>query len=69
MGQPFDPHYHEALMQVPAEGRPPGSVAQELKVGFVMGDVVIRPSQVVVTANEQPKQAEPDDAPDAEPEA
>ena len=54
VGEPFDPHFHEALMQVPADGRPAGSVVQELKKGFVMGDIVIRPSQVVVTANDGP---------------
>jgi molecular chaperone GrpE len=48
LGQEFDPHYHEAAMQEPQQDAPPNTVVRELKRGFVMGDVVIRPSQVVV---------------------
>ncbi len=50
VGQKFDPHYHEAAMQQQVEGAPPNTVVEELKKGFVLGDQVIRPSQVVVTA-------------------
>lgn len=49
-GRPFDPHYHEAVFQEPAEGAEPNTVLRELKKGFVMGDLVIRPSQVSVAA-------------------
>jgi molecular chaperone GrpE len=49
-GQKFDPHYHDAVMQQPAEGVEPQTVLRELKKGFVMGERVIRPSQVVVAA-------------------
>jgi len=48
VGQPFDPHYHEALFQEPTDQAEPNTVLRELKRGFVMGDVVLRPSQVVV---------------------
>jgi len=48
VGRPFDPHYHEAALQEPAEGVASNTVIRETRRGFVMGDVVIRPSQVVV---------------------
>jgi len=50
MGQKFDPHYHEAAMQLPHADAPPNTVIKVLKKGFVLGDQVIRPSQVIVAA-------------------
>jgi molecular chaperone GrpE len=50
-GKPFDPHYHDAMMQEPAEGLPPNTVVRELKKGFVCRGKVVRPSQVTVTGN------------------
>jgi len=50
VGRKFDPHYHEAAMQQQVAGVPPNTVVEELKKGFVLGDQVIRPSQVVVAA-------------------
>jgi molecular chaperone GrpE len=47
-GRPFDPHFHEALFQEPTAEAEPNTVLRELKRGFVMGDVVLRPTQVVV---------------------
>jgi len=58
VGQEFDPHSHEAVMQERAEGVPPNTVLRELRRGFALGDVVVRPSQVVVTAPEPPGDSE-----------
>jgi molecular chaperone GrpE len=52
-GQPFDPHFHEALFQQPAADVEPNTVLRELKRGFVMGDLVLRPSQVIVAGEPQ----------------
>jgi molecular chaperone GrpE len=57
VGQQFDPHYHEAVMQEPTDQVPPRTVLRELKKGFTLGDQVARPSQVVV-AGEAPQQAD-----------
>lgn len=51
LGQPFDPHFHEAVMQQPADGVEPNTVVAELKKGFMLGDEVVRPTQVAVAAN------------------
>jgi molecular chaperone GrpE len=49
-GQPFDPHIHEAISQVPTTEVPPGSVASELQKGYRIGDKLLRPAIVSVAA-------------------
>ena len=51
MGQPFDPHFHEALQQVPSAEHPPNTVLQELERGYRMHERVVRPSKVIVSTN------------------
>ena len=59
VGRKFDPHYHEAAMTQRAAGVAPNTVMRELKKGFVLGNAVIRPSQVVVSCGpeEHPQDA------------
>lgn len=47
-GQPFDEHKHEAMMQQPADDAEPGTVLNEIRAGYRMGDRVVRHAQVVV---------------------
>jgi molecular chaperone GrpE len=56
-GQPFDPNYHVALGVTPAtERRPTGTVAEELRRGYLAGERVLRHAEVVVaTAEPQPE--------------
>jgi molecular chaperone GrpE len=63
VGRKFDPHYHEAAMREYVDGVAPNTVIRELRTGFVMGDTVIRPSQVVVAATRSvaPQEAEGDE--------
>ncbi|MCC6508280.1 MAG: nucleotide exchange factor GrpE [Pirellulaceae bacterium] len=49
VGQPFDPNIHEAIAQMPSPDVPAGSVLQEVAVGYVLHDRVIRPSSVIVS--------------------
>lgn len=49
-GQPFDPNYHEAILQQPSADVPPGTVLQQTQVGYRLHDRVIRPSQVIVSS-------------------
>jgi molecular chaperone GrpE len=49
LGEPFDPHNHEALLQQPSDA-PEGSVIQVLQKGFRLGERVIRPARVIVAA-------------------
>ena len=50
LGQPFDPHYHEAVLR--GEGKE-GVVIQVLKKGYKMHDRVLRPAMVKVGAGEE----------------
>lgn len=48
VGQPFDPNFHEAIMQEPTDEYESGVVSQEVQKGYQLGDRVIRPSLVYV---------------------
>jgi len=45
----FDPHVHEALLSQPSEAEE-GSVIEVLQKGYRLGDRVLRPARVVVSA-------------------
>ncbi len=49
VGQPFDPHYHEALMQIDSEAHEAGMVAEVVEKGYCLRDKVIRHAKVVVS--------------------
>ncbi|MDP2905419.1 MAG: nucleotide exchange factor GrpE [Candidatus Omnitrophota bacterium] len=57
----FDPHYHEALMQVEDKSKPEHTVAEELQKGYLLNDRVIRTAKVKVTTKNitQQKQEPP----------
>ncbi len=48
VGQPFDPNFHNAVMQVESEEYESGTVAQELQKGYMYHDTLVRPSMVGV---------------------
>lgn len=49
-GEPFDPNFHEAYAQVPAEdGQESGVVAQVFEKGYKLHDRVLRAAKVTVT--------------------
>ncbi|CAI8619792.1 unnamed protein product [Vicia faba] len=47
--EPFDPHRHNAVFQIPDDSKPSGTVAAVLKAGYLLHDRVIRPAEVGVT--------------------
>lgn len=48
-GDPFDPHIHDALMQVSAEGVDGPTCVEILQPGYRIGDRVLRPARVAVS--------------------
>ena len=48
-GQPFDPNFHQAVMQEEVEGTEPGIVLVEMQKGYKLKDRVIRPAMVKVS--------------------
>ncbi|MFE8696745.1 nucleotide exchange factor GrpE [Cytobacillus sp. FJAT-53684] len=48
VGKEFDPHIHQAIMQVEVEGFDSNHVVEEFQKGYILKDRVIRPSMVKV---------------------
>lgn len=48
-GAEFDPHRHEAVVQVQAEGIEPGRIAATFQAGYTLGERVLRPAKVSVS--------------------
>jgi molecular chaperone GrpE len=49
IGEPFDPHFHEAVMQQESDKFPEGAVMDEISKGYMLNDKVIKHSKVVVS--------------------
>jgi molecular chaperone GrpE len=47
-GARFDPHLHQAIAEVPANGAEPGTVVNVVQSGYVIGDRLLRPAMVTV---------------------
>lgn len=47
--QPFDPHVHEAMFEVPDESVPHGTVVHVLEPGYMIHDRPLRPARVGVS--------------------
>jgi molecular chaperone GrpE len=64
LGEKFDPHFHQAMFEVPNADVPANTVVQVVQAGYSIGERVLRPAMVGVSKG-GPKQA-PSEAP-AEP--
>jgi molecular chaperone GrpE len=51
LGEPFDPNLHHAILQQPSDDYPPNTVIMVTQDGYLLHDRVVRPSQVIVSAN------------------
>ena len=49
LGKAFDPQFHEAVAQAESDEYEKDMVSQEYQKGYGLGDVVLRPSKVVVS--------------------
>src|SRR5690606_11218431 len=47
-GEKFDPHFHQAMFEVPGDEVPAGTVVQVVQSGFVIGERVLRAAMVGV---------------------
>ncbi len=50
-GKPFDPQWHQAMMQEETEDYPDGTCIEEMQRGYRLGDRVLRPAMVKVACN------------------
>jgi molecular chaperone GrpE len=44
----FDPNLHQAIAEVPGNGKAPGSIVDVVQTGFMIGDRLLRPAMVTV---------------------
>lgn len=49
MGEPLNPHFHEALFEVPDPEKPSGTVVQVVQAGYRLHDRLLRAAQVAVS--------------------
>ena len=57
VGEPFDPHVHEAIENVEDSDQPEGTVVEEVLKGYKLGNETFRPARVKVSAGKQQAQA------------
>ena len=48
MGQPLDPHRHQAMVEIPSDEAEPGTIVQEMQAGYMIKDRLLRPALVGV---------------------
>jgi molecular chaperone GrpE len=48
LGQPLDPHRHQAMLEVPDDEAEPGTIVQEMQAGYMIKDRLLRPALVGV---------------------
>lgn len=49
LGEPFDPQFHDAILQQPNEEIPANHIATVTQVGYLLHDRVVRPAQVIIS--------------------
>ncbi|WP_020615657.1 nucleotide exchange factor GrpE [Paenibacillus daejeonensis] len=49
VGQPFNPEFHQAIMQVESDEHEEGIVVEEVQKGYILKDKVLRPAMVKVS--------------------
>jgi molecular chaperone GrpE len=60
LGEKFDPNFHQAMYEVPDGTAAPGTVAQVIQAGYLIGERVLRPAMVAV-AKAAPKSSSAND--------
>ncbi len=58
LNEPFDPNYHEAIMQLETQKHEENIVLRELEKGYILHDRLIRPSRVAISKNPDIKRSE-----------
>jgi len=48
-GEPFDPHLHQAVVEVPSADAPAGTITQVFQSGYMIEERVLRPAMVAVS--------------------
>ncbi|MBU1175647.1 MAG: nucleotide exchange factor GrpE [Alphaproteobacteria bacterium] len=67
-GEKFDPHWHQAVFEIPNPDVPEGTVLKVMQAGFAIGGRVLRPSMVGISKGgpKTPPEPKPETAPGVE---
>lgn len=49
IGEPFNPYVHEAIEAIENSDKPEGTIVEEVRKGYTLGDETLRPAQVKVS--------------------
>jgi molecular chaperone GrpE len=55
VGQPFDPHHHEAMGETETKAQPEGTVVTQTRKGYKLKDRLLRPASVFVAKSPAPQ--------------
>jgi molecular chaperone GrpE len=58
LNEPFDPNYHEAMMQLETQEHKENIVVRELEKGYLLHDRLIRPSKVAISKSPDNEETE-----------
>ena len=58
-GAKFDPNLHQAIAEVPGEGRPAGTIVNVVQAGYTIAERLLRPAMVTVARKESGNGAAP----------
>jgi molecular chaperone GrpE len=67
IGERFDPHVHQAVMQMPNADVPEGTIVQVFQPGYLIEERTLRPAMVVVSTGPAAKPSVVDDLTEPEP--
>ncbi len=57
VGEPFDPHRHEALLHMPSD-KPAETVLEQVRRGYMLGDKLLRAAQVIISSGPKEEESE-----------
>jgi len=49
LGEPFNPHRHEAVLHMPSD-KPAETVLEQVRRGYLLGDKLLRAAQVIISS-------------------
>ncbi len=58
LNKKLDPNFHQAMMEIEDSNKEPGTIVQEIQIGFTIKDRLLRPSLVGVSKKTQNKEEE-----------
>jgi molecular chaperone GrpE len=68
-GAKFDPNLHQAIAEVPAEGKPKGTIVSVVQGGYMIGERLLRAAMVTVAKGDASSQNGEANEPEISPEA